>query len=187
MEELNPLDLFKAIHERRSIRKFKREPLRDTDLRKILEAGRLAPPGGNLQPWYFIVVRHQETKTTLAAAADDQMFVADADTVIVALSDPAISAAKLPYELSSTRIPHKQDPIIAVEHMVLAATALGYGTCWIGAFDQNEVKKILKVPENLEVIALLPIGISEEQPPPSPRKAFTEIFFKESFGKPIDL
>jgi nitroreductase len=71
--------------------------------------------------------------------------------------------------------------------MVLAATALGYGTCWIGAFNEHEIKKILKIPENLEVIALLPIGRPEEHPPPSPRKAFTEIFFKESFGTPIDL
>jgi nitroreductase len=69
----------------------------------------------------------------------------------------------------------------------LAATALGYGTCWIGAFNEEKVKKILKIPENLEVIALLPIGISKEHPPPSPRKAFTEIFFRESFGAPIDL
>jgi nitroreductase len=187
VEELNPVDLFKAIQKRRSIRKFKREPLRDTDLKKILEAGRLAPSGGNLQPWYFIVVRHQETKTALAAAADNQTFVADADTIIVALGDPVISIAKLPYKLSSTRVPHRQDPIIAVEHMILAATALGYGTCWIGAFDEQEVKKILKIPENLEVIALLPIGISEEHPPPSPRKAFTEISFKESFGTPLCL
>ena len=187
MEELNSVDLFKAIEERRSIRRFKHEPLRDTDLRKILEAGRLAPSGGNLQPWYFIVVRHQETKTALAAAADNQTFIADADTIIVALGDPAISAAKLPYTLSPTRIPHKQDPIIPVEHMILAATALGYGTCWIGAFNEEKVKKILKIPEDLEVIALLPIGISKEHPPPSPRKAFTEIFYKESYGTPIDL
>jgi nitroreductase len=181
------MDLFKAIQERRSIRKFKHDPLRNTDLKKILEAGRLAPSGGNLQPWYFIVVRQQETKTALAAAADNQTFIADADIVVIALGDPAVSAGKLPYTLSSTRIPHKQDPIIAVEHMMLAATALGYGTCWIGAFNEQEVKKILKIPENMEVIALLPIGTSEEHPPPSPRKAFTEIFFKESFGTPIDL
>jgi nitroreductase len=181
------VNLFKAIQERRSIREFKHEPLPDTDLKKILEAGRLAPSGGNLQPWYFIVVKHQETKTALATAADNQTFIAEADTVIVALGDPAISEARLPYSLSSTRIPHKQDPVIAIEHMVLAATALGYGTCWIGAFNEHEIKKILKIPENLEVIALLPIGRPEEHPPPSPRKAFTEIFFKESFGTPIDL
>jgi nitroreductase len=181
------VDLFKAIEERRSIRKFTHEPLPDSDLKKILEAGRLAPSGGNLQPWCFIVVRHQETKTALAIAADNQKFIAEADTIIVALGDPAVSASKLSYKLSSTRIPHKQDPIIAIEHMVLAATALGYGTCWIGAFNEHKIKRILKIPKNLEVIALLPIGTSAEHPPPSHRKAFTEIFFKESFGTPTNL
>jgi nitroreductase len=105
MEELNSVDVFEAIQERRSIRKFKHEPLPDNDLKKILEAGRLAPSGGNLQPWYFIVVKHQETKTALATAANNQTFIADADTIIVAISDPTASAAKLPYTLSSTRIP----------------------------------------------------------------------------------
>ncbi|MEM3759881.1 MAG: nitroreductase family protein [Candidatus Bathyarchaeia archaeon] len=81
----------------------------------------------------------------MATAANNQMFIANADAVIVALGDPKASPVKLPYTLSATRISYKQDPMIAIEHMVLAATALGYGTCWIGAFDEKEVKKILKV------------------------------------------
>jgi nitroreductase len=77
--------------------------------------------------------------------------------------------------------------MIAIEHMILAATALSYGTCWIGAFNEQKVKQILKIPENLAVIALLPIGTADEHPPPRPRKAPTEIFFKETFGTPINL
>jgi len=69
----------------------------------------------------------------------------------------------------------------------LAATAIGYGTCWIGAFNEEQVKKILKVPEDLAVIALLPIGVPDEEPPARPRKAFNEIFFKESYGVPLEL
>jgi len=181
------MDLFEAVEKRRSIRKFKHESVATEDLKRILEAGRLAPSGGNRQPWYFIVVRHPEAKRALSIAANNQKFVADADTVIAALGDPTASTAKLPYTLSSTRIPYKQDPMIPVEHMILAATALGYGTCWIGAFNEDEVKKILQIPENLAVVALLPIGVPDEHPSPRPRKAFTEIFFKESFGTPFDL
>jgi len=181
------VDLFEVVEKRRSIRKFQSKPVATEDLRRILEAGRLAPSGGNSQPWYFVVVRHPETKKALAITADNQMFVADADTVIAALGDPTISAAKLPYTLSSTRLPYKQNPMIAVEHMILAATALGYGTCWIGAFNERKVKKILKIPESLAVIALLPIGVPDEDPPQRPRKAFTEIFFKESFEMPLEL
>jgi len=75
----------------------------------------------------------------------------------------------------------------AIGHIILAATALGYGTCWIGAFNEDEVKRILKIPENLAVIALLPVGTPDESPPPRPRKAFREIFFKEFYGIPLEL
>ena len=176
------MDLFEAIEKRRSIRKFKPGQVREEDLKKILQAGRLAPSGGNRQPWCFIIVRDSETKNALAIASNDQKFVAEADTVIVALGD---SGAYLKASTSSTRILHKQDPMIAIEHMVLAATALGYGTCWIGAFSEAEVKKILKIPENLTVVALLPVGVPDESPPPRPRKPFDEIFFRDSFATPL--
>ncbi len=181
------MDLFEAIEKRRSIRKFKPNPIPKEALKRILEAGRLAPSGGNRQPWRFIIARKPETKKALAAAANNQMFIADAGAVIVALGDPKASPTKLPYTLSATRIPHRQDPMIAIEHMVLAATALGYGTCWIGAFNEEEVKKILKIPEDMAVIALLPIGVPDESPPPKPRKAFSELFFDESYGVPLEL
>lgn len=180
------MDLFEVIEKRRSIRRFKPDPVAREDLKKILEAGRLAPSGGNRQPWYFVVVRALDTKRALSIAANNQKFIADANTVIVALGKPR-TTTKLPYKLSSTRIPHKQDPMIAIEHMILAATALGYGTCWIGAFNENEVRRILKIPENLAVIALLPVGIPDESPPPRPRKPFKEIFFKEFYGIPLEL
>ncbi|MCS7124270.1 MAG: nitroreductase family protein [Candidatus Bathyarchaeota archaeon] len=181
------MDLFEVIEKRRSIRKFKPDPIPPDDLKKILEAGRLAPSGGNRQPWKFIVVRNAETKKALAITANNQMFIADADTVIVALGDPKALSMKPPYTLSATRVPHKQDPMIAVEHMVLAATALGYGTCWIGAFKEEDVKKILNIPEDLTVVALLPVGVPAENPPPKPRKTFSEIFFQESYGTPLAL
>ncbi|MBS7616826.1 nitroreductase family protein [Candidatus Bathyarchaeota archaeon] len=180
------MDLFKAIEKRRSIRKFKPCTIANSELKMILEAGRLAPSGGNRQPWYFIVVREAKIKEALANASNKQKFIAEANAVIVALGDPKAST-KLTYSLSDTRIPHKQDPMIAIEHMVLAATALGYGTCWIGAFNEAEVKKILKIPEDLAVIALLPVGVPDEDPPARPRKAFSEIFFKDSYGVPLEL
>lgn len=178
------MDLFEVIEKRRSIRKFKRKPVARKDLKRILEAGRLAPSGGNRQPWYFIVVRDLEIKKALSIVANNQKFIADADIVIVALGDPG---TKPKFNVSSIRIPHKQDPMIAIEHMILAATALGYGTCWIGAFNENEVKRILKIPENLAVIALLPVGVPDESPSPRSRKAFKEIFFKQFYGIPAEL
>ncbi len=180
------MDLFKAIEKRRSIRKFKPQLVADDDLKRILEAGRLAPSGANRQPWYFIVVRNREMKKALARASNGQKFIADADTVVVALGEPR-NKGNLPYKLSSTRIPHIQDPMIAVEHMVLVATALGYGTCWIGAFDQDAIKNMLKIPDKMAVVALLPIGVPDESPPQRPRKPFKEVFFKESYGTTSEL
>lgn len=170
------MDFFETVEKRRSIRKYKTEQISDKDLKRILEAGRLAPSGGNRQPWSFIIVRKPETKRRLATAANLQQFIADADTVVVALGDQAAS-----------RNLYKQDPMIAIEHMALASTALGYGTCWIGAFNEDEVKEIVKVPENMTVIALLPIGVPNESPPPRSRRAFKEVFFKEAYDKPLEI
>jgi len=165
------MDVFEAIGIRRSIRKFRPKPIPDEKLEMILEAGRLAPSAGNRQPWRFVVVKDPERKKNLAKAADNQMFIANAGVIIVALGDPEASPRWF-----------KQDPMIAVEHMILAATALGYGSCWIGAFNEDRVKRILKIPEELAVIALLPIGFSDESPPPRARKPLEEIFFLEEYG-----
>jgi nitroreductase len=177
------MDIFEAIEKRRSIRKFKHKPVANDDLKRILEAGRLAPSGDNSQPWLFIIVRDLERKKALASVAKNQGFIADADAVIVALGVPEVESDPS----SSTYLPHLQDTMIAVEHMVLAATALGYGTCWIGAFTEEKVKKILNVPERLIVVALVPVGVPDANPPPRPRKAFNEIFFKETYGNPLEL
>jgi len=168
------MDVLEAIRARRSIRKFRPKPISGEKLETILEAGRLAPSAGNRQPWRFVVVKNPERRRALAKAADHQMFMADASVIIVALGDPEASPRWF-----------RQDPMIAVEHMVLAATALGYGTCWIGAFDEEEVKRLLKIPEELKVIALLPTGFPDEAPAPRDRKRLTEIVFLDECGKPF--
>jgi nitroreductase len=167
------MDVLEAIRTRRSIRKFRPKPIPDENLRIILEAGRLAPSASNRQPWFFVVVKDLERKRTLAKAAAYQMFIADAGVIIVALGDPETSRW------------FRQDPMIAVEHMVLAATSLGYGTCWIGAFDEEEVKRILRVPNKLKVIVLLLIGFPGESPAPRERKKLKEIVFLDEWGKPF--
>ncbi|MGQ9460412.1 MAG: nitroreductase family protein [Candidatus Bathyarchaeaceae archaeon] len=166
------MDVFEAIRARRSVRKFRPKPIPNEKLEMILDAGRLAPSAGNRQPWRFVVVKDPKRKKTLAKAADNQTFIADASVIVVALGDPEISPRWF-----------RQDPMIAVEHMVLAATALGYGTCWIGAFNEEEVKRILEIPERLKVIVLLPIGFPDEAPSPRERKPLKEIVFQEKYGE----
>jgi len=166
------MNVFEAIRTRRSIRKYRPEPIPDGKLNMILEAARLAPSAGNRQPWRFIVVQDADRKKEVAQAADDQTFLSDAAVIVVAVGDPDVSIRW-----------HEKDAMIALEHIVLASTALGYGTCWIGAFDEEALKRLLKIPTKMKVVALLPIGT----PAPRPRKKPSEIFFKEQWQIPFTL
>ena len=170
------MDIFEVIRTRKSVRKYKPEPIPHEKLKMILEAAQLAPSAGNRQPWRFVVVHNADKKKEIAKVAKNQTFLADAAVIIAAVGDPEISERW-----------HDKDVMIAVEHMVLAATSLGYGTCWIGAFDENEVKKLLKIPKKLKLVVLLPMGVPDETPQTRPRKEVTEIFFEEEYGKPLKV
>lgn len=170
------MEVLEVIKKRRSIRRYKRVEIEEEKLRKILEAARLAPSARNLQPWHFVVVKDPKLKEELAKAAAHQMFIADAAVIIVALSNPQVSPRW-----------HDKDTMIAIEHMVLEATELGLGTCWIGAFDENKVKEIIGAPDYYKVVALLPIGVPDESPPPRPRKTIEEIVSLNKFGNKYKL
>jgi nitroreductase len=167
------MDVLEAIRTRRSIRKYRQEPIPDEKLESILEAARLAPSAANRQPWRFIIVQNADRKKALAEAANNQTFLSDAAAIVAAVGDPE----------ASTRW-HEKDTMIALEHMVLTASSLGYGTCWIGAFNEDAVKSLLKIPAKMKVVALLPIGMPDETPAPRPRKELSEIFFKEEWQTP---
>lgn len=181
METTN--DFFEIANKRRSIRKYKEYDIPEEDLKEIFETARLAPSAENSQPWRFIVVKDQKTKELLARPAT-QHFIADANAIIVVVGDPGVSCC--PKATWTTR-----DPMIAADHLVLAATALGYGTCWIANYDSrptewvNEVKKTLKIPEQMHIIVLIAIGVPAEKPQPRPRKSLREICFEEVYGKPF--
>ncbi len=168
------MDIFKIIETRRSIRKYKPNSIPAEKLKKIFETARLAPSSGNRQPWRFVVVHKEKRKRALAEVAKNQSFLMDAAVIVAAIGDPTASERW-----------HEKDVMIAVEHMVLAASALGYGTCWIGAFDEEKVKSLLKIPSDHRAVALLPIGVPNESPQPKPRKEISELFFEEEYGKPL--
>jgi nitroreductase len=161
-------ELLRVIHTRRSVRRYKDEPVPEEDLREILEAARVAPSAANRQPWTFIVVRDRERRRKLAAACKNQMWMADAAVIVCACSLPEV-----------TEKWHALDTMIALEHTILAATSLGYGTCWIGAFVPEEVAAVLGIPIQMNVVALTPIGIPDEAPAARPRRPFEEVFHME--------
>jgi nitroreductase len=156
------MDVFDTIKERRSIRTYKGERISKNKLEKLLEAARLAPSAANRQNWKFIVVENEEIKNQLVTASNNQVFIGTASHVIAGIGD---SAQKW----------HQVDLAIALEHIVLEAVELGLGTCWIGAFNEDEVKRILKIPSDKKVVALLTVGIPAESPAARPRKALEEI------------
>ena len=171
------MTVLEAIRQRKSIRKYRPDPVPDEALGRVLEAARLAPSGKNLQPWKFIVVRSVGTKKRLARASANQAFLAGAPLVIVACGFPEECYASMGRYMKSWPV----DVSCAMEHLMLQAAAEGLGTCWIGAFEEEAVKEILGVPPQVKVLALTPLGYPAEDPPPRGRKDLTQIVSDEKF------
>jgi len=170
------MDVSEAIQKRRSVRKYQTRNIENDKLDRVLEAGRLAPSARNLQEWRFVVVRDGSRRKRLAEAAKGQTFVGEAPVVIAAC------ATVTDYVMTCGQLTYPIDLAIAVEHMVLASAAEGLGTCWIGAFYEEEVKKVLNIPPEVRVVALLAIGYPDESPSLRPRKEMDEIVAFETWG-----
>ena len=166
------MDTLQSIFERRSIRKFKPEGIPEEELKQILEATRQAPSAANRQPWHFVVVGDPEQKRRVAEACNGQMWMADAAYIIVACGLPEVSEKW-----------YRVDVAIALENMVLAAKALGYGTCWIGAFRPDDVKAVCALPANVEVVACTPLGVPDIAPEARQRKPWSEVFSADRYGQ----
>ena len=170
------MDVFTAISERSSMRAYKATDVEEDKLKKILEAARLSPSASNRQEWKFIVVKNKETKKKLAKAAFGQSFIGEAPVVIVACGTEtkAIMACGQPA--------YTVDVSIACAFMILQAYELGLGTCWIGAFKEDETKKILNIPEHVRVVAVIPLGYPNQPPSQKFRNSLDQIVCFEKYG-----
>ena len=155
-----------------SCRRFGREPVSDEALAYLLEAARWAPSAGNLQPWRFVVVREAAVRAALASAAARQRFVGEAPVLVVVCAVPAESARG--YGERGASLYCLQDTAAAVENLLLAATELGLGSCWVGAFDERRVASVLGLEEGVRPVALVPIGTPAEEAPPRSRRPWRE-------------
>lgn len=171
------MSVLDVIRQRRSIRVYKKDPIPEESLLRVLEAARLAPSGKNLQPWKFVVVQNGKLKRKLAKASNAQNFIADAPIILVACGFPDESYRSLGRYMKSWSV----DVAIALEHLILQAQEEGLGTCWIGSFEEEEVKSLLGVPEDVKVLALTPLGYPGEAPEFRGRKAIEEIISYDSF------
>jgi nitroreductase len=163
------MDFLELVNARYSTRSYQDRPVHEEALTRILEAVRLAPSGANRQPWRFVVVRDAEMRKRLAAACNGQQFIAQAPVVIA-------GCGLMPDRIMRCGIPG--DPIdlaIAMEHLALAATAEGLGTCWIGAFEQDKVRDVLGIPDTVRVVEVMTLGHPADSPNPKNRKELKDI------------
>lgn len=172
------MDLFGAMNERRSVRKYLAKPVEEQKLEKILKAVNEAPSAGNLQAYKIYVVRKNVTKRMLSDAAFGQSFIEEAPIVLVFCAFPEESAKR--YGTRGANLYSIQDATIAASYAQLAATALGLASCWIGAFDKEKVKEILKIEKELPV-AVIPIGYAAEKPEKPRRKKLNELIYFEEY------
>ncbi|MDP2961027.1 MAG: nitroreductase family protein [candidate division Zixibacteria bacterium] len=170
------MNVFEAIKSRRSIRSFLDKPIEEEKLLRVLEAGRLAPSSKNLQEWKFVVVKDKKLRKKLVVAANNQHFLAEAPVVIIGC------ATLVNYVMSCGQYAYPIDLAIAMDHMTLQAVEEGLGTCWIGSFKEDEVKKILNIPENMRIVELLPLGYPKTIPPARTRKKLGEIVCYDSWS-----
>ncbi len=164
------MDVLEAIRTRRSIRSYLPRPVEEDKLAQILEAARLAPSANNRQDWKFIVVRESARRKKLVEPCNNQAFIADAPVVIVACTTDAKRTMRSGYQCAAV------DVTIAVDHLTLVATALGLGTCWIGAFEAKKVAAALDLPPDVVPVHILPLGYPAETPAPRPRKTTADLF-----------
>lgn len=176
------MDTLNAIKKRQSVRSYLRTPVPEEMLTRVLEAARLAPSAANRQPWHFIIVKDIKKREAIAKSGLYGKFIVRSPVVIVGCGDREFSPKW-----------YAIDTAIALENIVIAATSEGLGTCWIGSFGEARVKKLLKIPERYDVVALLTLGYPKEgsglnwktHHRPRKRKKLEDITSLEEFGTPI--
>lgn len=146
------MEVSEAMRTRRSVRTYDAKPVPDDIIRNVLEAGRIAPSASNYQPWHFIVVK-DAAKRQILSEGKYAKFLTESPVVIVGCGDKKTSPKW-----------YVVDTTIALQQMVIEATAEGLGTCWIGSFDEDSVREALNIPERFAVVAMLALGYPKQKP-----------------------
>jgi len=173
------MELLEAIKERRSVRAFKQQDVPEETVEKLIDAARHAPSAGNIQPWEFVVVRNLEVKRKLARAALNQAFVEEAPVVIVVCANERRSS--MGYGSRGKTLYCIQDTAAATQNILLTAYSLGLGTCWIGAFNEDEAKRAVNAPEGIRPVAIIPVGYPDETPSHRGMRPLSQIIHYDGF------
>jgi nitroreductase len=181
------MDLMEAIKGRRSIRKYKPDPVPEDALQKIMEAVRWAPSWANTQCWELIVVKDPKIKSELATALTKTnpslSSITEAPIVIVLCGKKGVSGFKKGEAATMKGDWLMFDTGIAMQNLCLAAHSLGLGTVVVGLFDHKKVEEILGVSQNAEVVAMTPLGYPATEGSAPKRKELSEFVFYDRYGK----
>lgn len=175
-------DFFEVITTRRSVRRYKPDLVPDALIHKLIDAARWAPTGGNMQPWEFFVIKDQQTKEAIVQTTyigydkktgRPQRWILDAPVIILVGTNIKRTGAR--YGRFGAEFVASLDVAAAIENMLLAATALGLGSCWIAGFDTPQLNKVLNLPKEIQPLSLITIGYPKKIPAPPPRLSVQEI------------
>jgi len=179
--------MIEQIEIRRSIRKYLDKPIEDAKIIQLIESARLAPSGSNTQPWHFIIVKSELAKQKLAEASHDQKWMLFAPVFIVCVAD---IRSRINDDIHLTLDEHSpkeevkqiiRDTSIAMEHILLEASSLGLGTCWVAWFTQKEIRPILNIPSDKYVVGIITVGYADGKPTARPRRKLEEIIHYENW------
>ncbi len=173
------MEFVDVIMKRRSIRGYKPDPISNEDLKFLLEAARLAPSWKNQQCWEYIIVKNEKRRIKIAESRPESKdWISQAPVIIVACAQPQNSGHMGDKDYYMTDIG------ISFEHLILAASDRGLGTCWVGEFDEKMVKEILDIPANVRVVAFTPVGYpAKEKGEIHRRKPLQEFCYYEKYGQ----
>jgi nitroreductase len=173
------VELTEAIKGRRSIRKYKNQPIPDETAQQLIEAATYAPSAGNIQPWHFIIAKNPAIKKKLAEAAYNQAHVEQAPIIIVVCADEKRTQPR--YGKRGAAFYCIQDTAAATQNILLIAHSLGLGTCWIGAFNEDATREAVNAPEGVRPVVMIPVGYPDVTPRPRARKPLSEVMRYNTF------
>lgn len=173
------MDVFDCIRTRRSIRKYKDKQVPWDNIVEILQAAKYAPFAGNIFNIKLIVVKSEEKRKEIAEACVQQYWMQDAPIHIVVVSEP--EKAERYYGIRGARLYSIQGAAAAIENMLLTAHSLELGACWVGAFDEEEIRRICNLPEHVNVQAIITIGYADEKPEMPPKYRIEHVMFFEKW------
>jgi len=179
------MNIFEVMMARRSVRKFEKTPVDDKLIGVLLYMATQSPSAGNVQEWEFVVVKDEDLKKKISDVALHQDFLVDAPAVIVVCAN--LEKISLKYGKRGELLYSIQDTANAAMSILLSVHALGLGSCWVGAFDEERVKDILELPEKLRPLVILPIGYPAEQLKEKSRIPFETLTYFDKYNEKFDI